>query len=93
MDFAGFRKMSALNSLLSITSGVGAVTHSISANVTPIGQSASFSIGRTIVFGQIDTSQTPNYATISTSQTPSFSEVDTSQTPSYEEIEAGRDAA
>jgi hypothetical protein len=34
------------------------------------------------VYGEIDTSQTPDYATISTTQTPG-----------YEEIEAGRDAA
>jgi hypothetical protein len=65
-----------------MTSALGTVTTNAAANVTPTGQSATFSIGTTLVYGEIDTSQTPNYATISTTQTPG-----------YEEIEAGRDAA
>jgi len=47
-----------------------------------VGVSFTSSIGKPLVYGEIDTSQTPGY-----------SEVATSQTPNYTVIDAGRDAA
>jgi len=69
------------------------VTTSGKANVSPTGVVSTFSIGTFLIYGEIDTAQTANYATIDDSQTASYSAVSTSQTPNYEEIEAGRDAA
>jgi len=51
------------------------------------------SSGTVLVWGELNTSQTPNYTTIITNQTPSYTIISTNQTPSYSEIDAGRDAA
>ena len=50
------------------------------------GQVATFSLGRVLVYGLVDTSQTPNYNNVDASQTPNYSPVNTTQTPNYEEV-------
>jgi len=65
-----------------VTSAIGSVSTIAKANVVPTGQVATFSIGTTLVYGEVDTSQTPN-----------FSDVATTQTPNYTTIKGGRDAA
>jgi hypothetical protein len=67
---------------LSVTSSLASVTTSAAANVTPDSVSFTASLGVPLVYGQIDTSQTP-----------SFSNIATSQSPNYTSIETGRDAA
>ena len=69
------------------------MTTNSAANVTPTGVSATFSLGQFLIWGEVDTSQTANYATIDDSQSASYSNIDTSQSPNYSEIEAGRDEA
>ena len=66
----------------SVTSTLGSVTPRASAEVSIDGVSATFSTGFILVYGEIDTSQTPSY-----------SEVATTQSPNYTTINAGRDAA
>ena len=65
-----------------MTASVGAVSTVAKANVVPEGQSATAGVGIIFVYGQVDTSQTPDY-----------SDVATSQTPTYTTITGGRDAA
>ena len=66
----------------SLTSGLGTATTTAKANVTPDTFAITTSLGTPLLYGQVDTSQTP-----------SFSDIATSQTPNYTSIEAGRDAA
>jgi hypothetical protein len=65
-----------------VTSALGTVTTVAAANVYPSGVETQSALGAVLVYGELDTAQTPNYATI-----------DDSQTPGYVEITAGRDAA
>jgi hypothetical protein len=65
-----------------VTSALGTVTTDAAANVQLTGVEIQSALGAVLVYGEIDTDQTPNYATI-----------DDSQTPGYVEIIAGRDAA
>jgi hypothetical protein len=76
-----------------LTASVGAVSTVAKANVVPEGQSATASVGIIFVYGQLDTSQTPDYSDVATSQTPNYTDVATSQTPTYTTITGGRDAA
>ena len=52
-----------------------AITTDCEANVTPIGQSATASVGSVLVWSLIDDAQTPNYANISDSQNPNWDDV------------------
>ena len=65
-----------------VTSALGSVSTDAEANVTPTGVAATASVATVLVYGEIDTSQTPSY-----------SEIATSQTPNYTTIKGGRDAA
>jgi tRNA-binding EMAP/Myf-like protein len=65
-----------------MTSALSSVTTQAKANVTPTGVESTVSTGFILVYGEIDTSQTPSY-----------SEVATTQSPNYTTINAGRDAA
>jgi hypothetical protein len=76
-----------------MTSGVGQATTVAKSIVQPTGLQATVDVGSILVYGEIDTSQTPNYSNISTTQSPSFSDISTSQSPGFEELDAGRDAA
>jgi len=76
-----------------LTTAVDSVTVVAKANITPIGVSSTFAVGPILVWGEIDTDQTPSYNEINDGQTPSYSAVSTSQTPNYTEIDAGRSVA
>jgi hypothetical protein len=76
-----------------MSSAVGSVSTQAGAIVSLTGISITASPGFIMVYGDIDTNQTPSYAEVSTTQTPGYSEVATSQTPNYTVIDAGRDAA
>ena len=76
-----------------INSSVGAVTTVAGSVVELVGVSMVASVGDILVWGEIDTSQDPNYNSINTTQSPGYSTIDTSQSAGYEEIKAGRDAA
>jgi hypothetical protein len=65
-----------------VTSSLGSVSTIAKANVTPTGVAATASVATVLIYGEIDTSQTPSY-----------SEIATSQTPNYTTIKGGRDAA
>ena len=65
-----------------LASSIGAVSTVAKANVTPEGQSATASVGIILIWGEVDTSQTPDYQNVATSQTPN-----------YTTIKGGRDAA
>ena len=65
-----------------VTSALGTVSTDAEANVVPTGQSVTVSLASVLVYGEVDTSQTPN-----------FSDVATTQTPNYTTIKGGRDAA
>ena len=65
-----------------IASGIGAVTTQAKANVSLTGVQFTASTGFILVFGEIDTDQSPGYSAVATSQSPSYTEID-----------AGRDAA
>ena len=65
-----------------ITSALASVSTIAKANVTPTPQSITVSLGALLIYGEVDTSQTPN-----------FSDVATTQTPNYTTIKGGRDAA
>ena len=67
---------------LAITSAINAATTNAAANVSLVGQSATFTTGSIFIWGEIDDSQTPNYSGVATSQDPN-----------YTSITAGRDAA
>tara|TARA_R110000868_G_scaffold2601_3_gene18668 strand:+ start:1214 stop:1399 length:186 start_codon:yes stop_codon:yes gene_type:complete len=58
-----------------------------------VGVEIQSALGAVLVWGELNTDQTPNYATINDSQTPGYVEINDSQTPGYVEIIAGRDAA
>jgi hypothetical protein len=58
-----------------ITSALGTATTVAKANVTPIGLGITSGTGVVLVWGEIDETQTPNYAIISQTQTPSWTEV------------------
>jgi len=57
------------------TGSAGAITPDAEANVFPIGQSATGSVGEVLVWSRIDETQTPNYTTITGTQTPNWEEV------------------
>ena len=57
------------------TGSVNSVSIIAEANVFPTEVNSIGVLGDILVWGLIDTSQTPNYSTISTSQTPNWSEV------------------
>ena len=59
-----------------LTTSVGAVTTAAKANVTPTGVSATASVGKVLIWGEVDTSQTPDYSNIATSQTPNYTIID-----------------
>jgi hypothetical protein len=65
-----------------VTSALGSVSTIAKANVIPTGVAATASVATVLIYGEIDTSQTPSY-----------SEIATSQTPNYTTIKGGRDAA
>tara|TARA_R110000744_G_scaffold2789_1_gene11143 strand:- start:236 stop:439 length:204 start_codon:yes stop_codon:yes gene_type:complete len=67
---------------LAVTSALGTVTTDAAANVQLVGVEIQSALGAVLVWGELNTDQTPNYATINDSQTPG-----------YVEIIAGRDAA
>ena len=105
VTFAGRAITSALGSVIvhenevinmpsfAVTSAIGAVTTVAKANVVPPGQSGTVSLSSVLVYGEIDTSQTPNFSDVTTTQTPNYSDVATTQTPNYTTIKGGRDAA
>jgi len=71
------------------TSAVGSVTAKADANVSVTGVSATGQTNTfTLVWGNIDTSQTAGYSDVTTSQTANYTDVDTSQTANYEDIAA-----
>ena len=76
-----------------MASSIGAVSTVAKANVVPTGQSVTVSLSSVLVYGEIDTSQTPNFSDVTTTQTPNYSDVATTQTPNYTTIKGGRDAA
>jgi len=78
---------------VSATFQVGSLFIDAAAIVELTGITLQSTLGKPLVYGEIDTNQIPNYATISTSQTPGYTPVSTSQAPNYQDIAAGRDAA
>ena len=71
------------------TSAVGSVTTVAKANVAVTGVSGTCETNVfTLVWGNIDTSQTAGYSDVTTSQTANYTDVDTSQTADYEDIAA-----
>jgi hypothetical protein len=76
-----------------MSSSIGSVSIEAGGIVSLTGLSVTVSPGFILVYGLIDTDQTPNYSDISTSQTPGYSDVATTQSPNYTTIDAGRDAA
>jgi hypothetical protein len=75
------------------TVSVGDIQPVAGAIVQVTGVGVTASVGFINVYGEIDTSQTPNYNQIDDGQTASYSAVSTTQTPGYTEIDAGRSAA
>ena len=76
-----------------MTSGVGQATTVAKSIVQLTGLQATVDVGAILVYGEIDTDQTPNYSNVDTTQSASYSDISTSQSPGFEEIDAGRDAA
>ena len=76
-----------------MTSGLGEVSTVAKSIVQLTGVGATLDLSSVLVYGNIDTDQTPNYTNVSTSQSAGYSGVSTSQSPGYDEIDAGRDAA
>jgi mRNA degradation ribonuclease J1/J2 len=76
-----------------LTSSVGVATTVAKSIVQPTGLGATVDVGSILVYGEIDTSQTPNYSNVDTTQTASYSDISTSQSPGFQELDAGRDAA
>lgn len=67
---------------LAITSAINAATTNAAANVSLVGQSATFTTGSIFIWDQPGTDQNANYTGVATSQDPN-----------YTSITAGRDAA
>jgi hypothetical protein len=76
-----------------MTSGVGQATTVAKSIVQVTGLGATVDVGSILVYGEIDTSQTPNYSNVDTTQTASYSDISTSQSPGFQELDSGRDAA
>ena len=57
------------------TSALGSETVAIKADVAVTGVSATGVIGNTLIWGDIDTTQVPNWAVISTTQTPEWQNI------------------
>ena len=74
-------------------SGVGQATTVAKSIVQVTGLGATVDVGSILVYGEIDTSQTPNYSNVDTTQTASYSDISTSQSPGFQELDSGRDAA
>ena len=71
------------------TSALGTVSTVAKANVAVTGVSGTCETNVfTLVWGNIDTSQTAGYSDVTTSQTANYTDVDTSQTANYEDIAA-----
>jgi len=69
-----------------IDSSVGAMTTVAAAFVQPAGVSMTAGLGNILIWGEIDTDQTPSYGQIDTSQTPTYNDISTTQTPSYANV-------
>ena len=76
-----------------VTSAISSVSTIAKANAPVLGQSAIMGLGSILLYGEVDTSQTPVYSEVDDSQTANFSDVATTQTPNYTTIKGGRDAA
>ena len=69
---------------LSTTSALGTVTPTAAAGVTLIGlTSVTIDLGVTLVYGEIDTNQDPNYNVISDAQAPAWNVISDAQTPTW----------
>ena len=78
---------------LGMLSAIGSASTAAAAVVSVVGIASTVRLGAPLVYGEIDTSQDPNYNVIDDGQSPGWAAISSTQTPGYSEIDAGRDAA